>query len=904
MENKNKISFCKIQNAFLDFSKKYLPVLFIGLMLQLSQAKAQDLSPLEWTAREVGPSTGINLQSVTWGGPTGQELFVAVGHNTVLTSQDGIIWTPRNAGVNNNWTSVTWGGGEGQELFVAVGLSSNGNSVITSQDGINWTALENRQLDGFLWSSVTWGGPAGQEVFVAVSRNGQGRHVMTSQDGINWTIRETPQNYWSSVTWGGPAGQKLFVAVSDLGTSEVMTSPDGITWNLQLSPRGFNWPSVTWGGPAGQELFVAVSRIGSGNRVMTSPDGITWTTQTSASDNNWSSVTWGGPAGRELFVAVAKSGSGNRVMTSPDGITWTSGDSADLSWSSVAWGGPAGQGSFVAVAEQPLNLSDIAYQAMTGVYAGPPLAVDSIAILTNTTAKVSASLGDPGDLVVSEKGLIFIDTLISQNPLLETSGIKKIVDASTATGNFEGSLSGLSPNKVYVVKAYAKTTDDQVFYSPRKYFSTNTAPSFTHELADGILSLSVAENTTAVLDVQASDPDAGQSLSFSLEGTDASLFTLNPTTRNLSFKTAPDFEDPKDQNKDNVYELTVIATDNGPAPKSSLLSIRVSVTNVAEIAFTGNSLATDIGATGAKLIGEIVHNGGGGNVTASGFVVSVTSTNATPVLNGTGVTDYPIGTTLGELSKLLTGLQENTSYSFRTYAINATGNSYAEVGTFTTLSLSQAPPVFGYAASLANEVEKAITAISPDLLGSAVPANQQVAAVSTFSTNVSGPRGMVMDAFGNLYVAETGGRRISRFAPDGTKSVIRQFDSFEPVDITIDSSTGDLYATIASHRILWIPNTNKANYTTQQPTHVWTNDATNVFAGSSTSGTTEGTGTGARFNSPAGIVISPDNTYLLVAERGSHRIRKIVIATKAVKYLCWCDDGRYSQWAADYHGKI
>ena len=42
-------------------------------------------------------SYDINEQfkSITWGGPTGQERFVAVGHNQLhmLSSFDGITWT-------------------------------------------------------------------------------------------------------------------------------------------------------------------------------------------------------------------------------------------------------------------------------------------------------------------------------------------------------------------------------------------------------------------------------------------------------------------------------------------------------------------------------------------------------------------------------------------------------------------------------------------------------------------------------------------------------------------------------------------------------------------------------------------------------------------------------------------
>ncbi|MCH6198943.1 YDG domain-containing protein [Aquiflexum sp. LQ15W] len=831
----------KPPHSFFRKPGSYLLV-FLSLWISLfaTPTQAQDESPLEWTAREISQSTGTILRSITWGGPAGQELFVAVGQNMVLTSPDGIIWTPRNAGVNNNWTSVTWGGPVGAELFVAVSNSFSSTVVITSPDGITWIPQDSP--DAATWSSVTWGGPAGNEVFVAVGRNGFLKQAMTSPDGINWTTRNTPENYWSSVTWGGPAGQKLFVAVSDFATSDVMTSPDGITWNLRLSPRGFNWPSVTWGGPAGQELFVAVSNIGSGNRVMTSPDGITWTTRTSASDNNWSSVTWGGPAGRELFVAVAKSGTGNRVMTSPDGITWTSGASADLSWSSVAWGGSASRGSFVAVAEQPLNLSDISYQAMTGVYPGPPLAVDPIAILTNTTAKVSASLGDPGDLVVSEKGLIFIDTLISQNPLLETSGIEKIVDASTATGNFEGSLSGLSPNKVYVVKGYAKTSDGQVFYSKPTFFSTNTAPSFTHQLTDGILNLSVVENTSAVLDILVSDPDQGQTLSFILQGPDAGLFEFNPTTKKLSFKTAPDFEDPKDQNKDNSYELVLKATDNSDSPKTSQLALRVTVTNEAEKPLIQNLSFPDLGVSGAKLTATIIHNGGGGAVTALGFVLSPMSVNPDSQLEGLGVTILNSGVSIGEFSQIVSELESKTVYAVRAFARNAEGIVYTLPGSLTTGDAATSGPVISYPAIPVFKIGTELSALIPQSIGSTVPAGPyrktETLAGNGTTGNVNGtgaaarfnrPFGMVADQQGNVYIADMDNHTIRKMTPAG--------------EVTTLAGTAG-----------------QANFT-------------------------DGIGAAARFRNPTALALDPTDKFLYIADRLNHRIRMLDLTTGAVTTL-------------------
>ena len=64
--------------------------------------------------------------------------------------------------------------------------------------------------------------------------------------------------------------------------------------------------------------------------------------------------------------------------------------------------------------------------------------------------------------------------------------------------------------------------------------------------------MSVAENTTAVTKVVATDSDTGQTLAYSIVpvasggGADASKFVIDATTGALAFKTAPNFEAPTD----------------------------------------------------------------------------------------------------------------------------------------------------------------------------------------------------------------------------------------------------------------------------------------------------------------------------------------------------------------------
>jgi Ca2+-binding RTX toxin-like protein len=108
---------------------------------------------------------------------------------------------------------------------------------------------------------------------------------------------------------------------------------------------------------------------------------------------------------------------------------------------------------------------------------------------------------------------------------------------------------------------------------------TNVAPDITSPLT----LLRVAENTTVVTTVTAVDPDAGQSISFSITGgADKDLFKINAATGALTFKSAPDFERPLDLGRDNIYDLVVEARDNGTPSLTDTQAIKVRVDDVVD----------------------------------------------------------------------------------------------------------------------------------------------------------------------------------------------------------------------------------------------------------------------------------------------------------------------------------
>ena len=117
------------------------------------------------------------------------------------------------------------------------------------------------------------------------------------------------------------------------------------------------------------------------------------------------------------------------------------------------------------------------------------------------------------------------------------------------------------------------------------------------------------ENSGDVLGLLAVDPDGGTPQYGISGGADAALFEIDPATGMLRFKDLPDFETTRDADGNNVYEVTVSATDG---QSSDHQSVSVTVANVYEgVRFAAPSRAFALDE-GGVVIGSVSARGEAG----------------------------------------------------------------------------------------------------------------------------------------------------------------------------------------------------------------------------------------------------------------------------------------------------
>ena len=120
----------------------------------------------------------------------------------------------------------------------------------------------------------------------------------------------------------------------------------------------------------------------------------------------------------------------------------------------------------------------------------------------------------------------------------------------------------------------------------------NSSPVITSDGGGAAAGVNVPENTTTVTNT---DADGGTP-AYSINGrADAARFSIDSSSGDLTFDTAPDFEIPTDADTDNVYEVTVQVSDGAGGIDSQAISVTITGVNESPTFLAGDGIVvTDV----------------------------------------------------------------------------------------------------------------------------------------------------------------------------------------------------------------------------------------------------------------------------------------------------------------------
>src|SRR5450759_3836236 len=294
----------------------------------------------------------------------------------------------------------------------------------------------------------------------------------------------------------------------------------------------------------------------------------------------------------------------------------------------------------------------------------PTLTTTNITDITINSATSGGSITKDGGAAVTARGICWGTTA---KPVISGSHTSD----NTGTGSFTSSLTDLTPNTDYHVRAYA-TNKAGTAYGADVTFTTTAivVPTLT---------------TTAVTAITLTTAASGGTITADGGGAVTARGVCRATT------TAPTITNTITTDGTGTGSFTSNLTGLLPATKYYVRAYATNTTGTAygdELSFTTSSIAvatltttaaTSITLTTAVSGGSIASNGGA-VITVSGICWSLI---ANPTTADSKTTN---GTTTGTFTSNLTGLSAGTIYHVRAYATNSAGTAYGNDISFTTLA--------------------------------------------------------------------------------------------------------------------------------------------------------------------------------------------------------------------------
>lgn len=300
----------------------------------------------------------------------------------------------------------------------------------------------------------------------------------------------------------------------------------------------------------------------------------------------------------------------------------------------------------------------------------------TIPIIASTTepsliTQISASSGglitNSGASNITSRGVCYSNT--STNPTIANSK----TNDGTGIGQFTSSLTNLSPNTIYYIRAYA-TNGIGTAYGDAKSFRTTSAtiPVVSSTTAASFITLTSAisggnvtsESGAAVTSrgVCWSNTTSSPTIlnSKTVDGTGLGTFTSSLTSL------APGI----------TYYIRAYATNGVGTGYGPAISVRT-LTATIPTGVTTNTISSITQTTGIG--GGNSSSDGGATITARGVCWS--NTTSSPTITNSKTVD---GSGVGSFTSSLSGLTTNTTYYVRAYATNSVGTAYGAYKIFKT----------------------------------------------------------------------------------------------------------------------------------------------------------------------------------------------------------------------------
>ena len=315
--------------------------------------------------------------------------------------------------------------------------------------------------------------------------------------------------------------------------------------------------------------------------------------------------------------------------------------------------------------------------------------------------------GTGNDTIVFESGTLTVadfvaggtDDRIDLTAFGSINSLSELLATLSDAGNHTDAVFSLGGQTLTLTGVnYSSLTGADFLFSE----ATNVGPEITSNEGGATADVNVAENTSTVTTVVASDSDGPDAVTYRIAGgADAALFSIDETTGVLSFIAAPDFETPADAGGDNIYNVIVEAWDGSDADSQALA---VTVTDGDGVTITGtgggdtvNASQTVSGQPGPTNDNDTI-DGLGGNDSLSGLAGNDTIDGGAGVdtlIGGIGDDTYQVDDA-GDVVTELTGQGTDT--------VSSTAASYVLGANVETLIL-EVGAVSGTGNGLDNRIE-------------------------------------------------------------------------------------------------------------------------------------------------------------------------------------------------------